>query len=591
MPHLVAQGNQPHYRWRRSVPDGKEVILGRAAGAWSVPWDEHISRKHVRLRWVADHLSVQILPEVANPVFLRGSRVESCEITAGEHFVIGSTTFTLSDAKANVSLDVPRPVTEQTFSPEYLRQVQFRNANQRIDVLTRIPEIISSASNQTELLGRIVNVLLSGIHRAAAVAIVSADDGDDKQRPQVLHWDRRQISDKEFQPSAQLIRQAIQQSESVVYLWTSRSQDGSSDYTVHAELDWAYTTPVAGDACRGWAIYVAGRFLADGESRVSEPGDLRDDLKFTELAASTLGNLLDVRNLERRQAGLSQFFSPVVLDALVGKDPDKVLAPHETEVSVLYCDLRGFSRKSEQAADDLLGLLERVSRALGVMTRHILEQGGVVGDFHGDAAMGFWGWPIPQSDSIERACKAALEIRAEFETAGRRAKDPLTDFRIGLGIATGRAVAGKIGTVDQVKVTVFGPVVNLASRLEDMTKSLRVGILLDEYTAKYIRENIPLDTARVRRLAVVRPYGMRQSLEVSELLPPVSDYPQLTDQHLADFEQAVDALLAGDWNSAFECLHRVPADDRAKDFLTVLIAQHNRTAPDDWDGIIPIGGK
>ena len=179
---------------------------------------------------------------------------------------------------------------------------------------------------------------------------------------------------------------------------------------------------------------------------------------------------------------------------------------------MLFCDLRGFSRESERQAGDLLGLLQRVSKALGVMTHHIREQGGVVGDFQGDAAMGFWGWPLPQNDAVLRTCRAALAIRAEFEaTAG---------FQAGIGVATGRAVAGKIGTVDQVKVTVFGPVVNLASRLEGMTKILRAPILLDEATARIVRRQVPRDVARVRRLAIVRPYGLDTPLEVSELLPP-----------------------------------------------------------------------
>ena len=69
----------------------------------------------------------------------------------------------------------------------------------------------------------------------------------------------------------------------------------------------------------------------------------------------------------------------------------------------------------------------------------------------------------------------------------------LSGFRMGIGIATGRAVAGKIGTVDQVKVTVFGPVVNLASRLESMTKVLCVPILLDETTARPCRGELPTD--------------------------------------------------------------------------------------------------
>ena len=83
-------------------------------------------------------------------------------------------------------------------------------------------------------------------------------------------------------------------------------------------------------------------------------------------------------------------------------------------------DFRGFTLASRAAASDLMGLLERVSQALGVMTHQILEQGGVMGDFHGDAAMGFWGWPSPRR-RVERACRAALAVRAEFDAAARSA--------------------------------------------------------------------------------------------------------------------------------------------------------------------------
>ena len=250
---------------------------------------------------------------------------------------------------------------------------------------------------------------------------------------------------------------------------------------------------------------------------------------------------------------------------------------------MLFCDLRGFSRESERQAGDLLGLLQRVSRALGVMTHHIRDQGGVVGDFQGDAAMGFWGWPLPQKDSVLRTCRAALAVRAEFEAT--------SGFHAGIGVATGRAVAGKIGTVDQVKVTVFGPVVNLASRLEGMTKHLQAPILLDEATSRIIRQTVPRDVARVRRLAIVRPYGLGTPLEVSELLPPVEQYPELTDQHLEYYESALDAFLARNWQTAFELLHRIPAEDQVKDFLVVYIAQHNRRPPADWDGVIQLESK
>jgi adenylate cyclase len=114
---------------------------------------------------------------------------------------------------------------------------------------------------------------------------------------------------------------------------------------------------------------------------------------------------------------------------------------------------------------------------------------------------------------------------------------------------------------------------------------------LDEATADAVRRRVPANQVRVRRLAVVRPYGLAAPVEVSELLPPAGEAAGLSDEHIRVYEEALDALLARDWSRAFELLHQVPADDRVKDFLTVFIAQHNRTPPVDWDGVIPLTTK
>lgn len=566
-------------------------MLGRDAGFWSVPWDKRISRRHVELCWQTGQLEVERIANSRNPVFFCGREDDRFSLRPGEHFVIGETTFTLTDERVSISLDPPKPSTERTYSAQYLKDLRFRDADARIDILSRIPEIISGADSDEEMFVRLISLLLTGIPPAIAAAVVAVDLDEVQTPVKVLHWDRRVFSDRDFQPSDKLIRQAVSSAESVVHLWSGSSQEAAAA-TYGLDGDWAFCTPIGGVACPGWALYVAGSFSTDvREADAASVRALRDDLKFTELIATTLSSLREVRLLERNQTSLRQFFSPVVLDALAGHDPDEVLAPRETEVSVLFCDLRGFARRSERSADDLLGLLNRVSDALGVTTQQILEHGGVVGDFHGDAAMGFWGWPFAQDDSAARVCRAALEIRAAFEAASRQERHPLADFSMGIGIATGRAVAGKIGTIDQVKVTVFGPVVNLAARLEGMTKALRAPILLDEATAAALRASPSYDAARVRRVAVVKPHGFDTPLEVSELLPPESRYPQLSDDHIATYEAALDALLARNWQHAFQLLHRVPAEDRVKDFLTVFIAQHNRTPPDDWDGVVPIQTK
>ena len=250
----------------------------------------------------------------------------------------------------------------------------------------RTAVVISRANSDTELFVQLVNIMLMGVPHAAAAAVVAmpADEAGEFQID-VLHWDRRVMSEEAFAPSGRLIRKALESQHSVVHVWND-----SPDHTFTAmeNVDWAFATPLPGLACRGWALYMAGSFAGSAatvSNEKSDPHDFRDNLKFTELVATTLGNLRDVRMLEHNRTSLSQFFSPRVLEAVAGQNLDEALTPREVEVSILFCDLRGFSRKSEQMADDLLGLLERVSKALGVTTHNILEHAGVVWDFHGDA--------------------------------------------------------------------------------------------------------------------------------------------------------------------------------------------------------------
>ena len=152
-------------------------------------------------------------------------------------------------------------------------------------------------------------------------------------------------------------------------------------------------------------------------------------------------------------------------------------------------------------------------------------------------------------------------------------------------------MAGGIGTAEQAKVGVFGPVVNLAARLEGMTKPLRVPILLDEMTAEIVRAQMPGHAARVRRLAKVRPYGLETTLVVTELVPPAGPESVLTDEHLADYDAALQAFLAGEWMKAYELRHKLPPQDRGKDLLTGFILQYNHTPPPNWEGVIPLLNK
>ncbi len=262
-----------------------------------------------------------------------------------------------------------------------------------------------------------------------------------------------------------------------------------------------------------------------------------------------------------------------------------VSQPRETDLTVMFCDLRGFSRQSERDSGQLLELLQRVSDALGIMTRSILDTGGVIGDFHGDAAMGFWGWPLDQSDSALRASEAALKIQAQYA-------ETLADHRFGcgIGIASGRAVAGQIGTVDQVKVTAFGPVVNLASRLEGITKAFGTNVILDQGTADAVRNaQVGDGEFRLRRLAKVRPAGFGRAVTIRELIcRGASNTQTLTPSQVAEYETALDDLLEGNWQAARQRLTGLPDWDRPRSALLTLIEQSAGCPSADWQGVIDL---
>lgn len=586
---LVAQGPEAAQRWRQQIAPGRNLTLGRGNDSdLPVPWDPCVSRHHLRIQSTERSLRISRTADARNPVFVGGNPVSEAELTPGSLFVIGSTAFYVLSTSSDTGSDQPA-VEEVAFQPQQLRQVRYQDPENRIEVLTHLPEVIAGARNEEELFHRLASLLLRGVVHAEAVAVVTMSDDE---IPRTLHWERRRETDGAPAISRRLAKEALRtKRRSILHRWEAGA--GDSSQTLAEGFDWAFCTPVPGLLDLPSGLYIAGRMgktFVPGTTLTSH-AELDADVKFTELVAEIISAVWRARRLERQKAGLRQFFAPPVLSALGDSLDTTLLEPRECDITVMFCDLRGFSQRMEHHADDLIGLLERVSRALGVMTQQILQYGGVTGDFQGDATLGFWGWPFASTDAPVQAARAALGIRTAFSRAAANKNHPLSDFAMGIGLAHGRAVAGKIGTSEQVKVTVFGPVVNLASRLEGMTKRLRVPIVMDAATAAIVRERMPSTEGRARLLARVLPYGMESPANVHELVPPVADVPELTDERLADFEQGVKDFIAGDWEAAYRALLGMPASDRAQDFLLQQITSHGRVAPPEWDGVIRLPGK
>ncbi len=611
MLELIAEGSEVGARWRRRIPE-REIFVGRATETYRVPWDSQISRVHISLCLAGDKVRIQKLKSSSNPVFYDGKAEDCFELGAGEHFVIGKTQFTIAvEEEAFGSLDVPDPISQKTFTADYLRKVSFRDVDRRIDVLSRLPTVIATASDNENLLIQIVNTLMQGIASASTVGLVrirdlAADPAfdpvievDETQRLsdsdiEIMQWDRRDPSSGGFQPSETLVKQALESNESVLHIW-SHGKGEKSQYTIDYENDWAFVSPISSAATPGWGVYVAGKERGDRDSSlssVSQELDFQGDLKFCELVGSSLRNLLLVKKLERQEASLRTFFSPVVMKAISVLDSEQVLQPRECDLSVLFCDLRGFSKTSEQLSDDLLELLARVSEALGITTSNILDFGGVIGDFHGDSAMGFWGWPIPPKSSGQNAVsavKAAISIHSHVDNHARLGE--MADdfgFQFGIGIASGESVAGKIGTRDQVKVTAFGPVVNLASRLEGMTKWLNSKILIDAATLEALKGDDDFSKEiSVRCMGNFKPFGMEGAFDVFQ----VCAASELADEDLVHSENLLELFRAGEWMRLQTELDILDSEDSMRLFLEKFLRQSQGKPPKDWRGTIEMQTK
>jgi len=193
-------------------------------------------------------------------------------------------------------------------------------------------------------------------------------------------------------------------------------------------------------------------------------------------------------------------------------------------------------------------------------------------------------------DGPMSACHAALAIMDVFNLPPEE-RGLLEGFSCGVGIAHGRAIAGQIGTSQQAKIGVFGPVVNQGSRIEGMTRQFGVGVCIDDTTARFVRRLMPPEQGRCRRLARVRPKGMNTPLLIHELLPPEVEGDKVSETVRLNYEAALEAIISGRWNEGIERLNAVPDDDGPKKFLLTHMAKHDNTPPADWDGAFGLDSK
>lgn len=205
-----------------------------------------------------------------------------------------------------------------------------------------------------------------------------------------------------------------------------------------------------------------------------------------------LGGLgLRLRGEERERQRLRRLFgryvSQEVLERLLASGHRPDLGGEAVEVTVLFSDIRGFTNLSE-----VLGpheLVEVLNGFLGKACQAVLDEGGMVDKYVGDAVMAIFGWPIPYSDHAMRGLRAAQRMALAAREIGswmgqRFAGRALPAFRIGVGLHTGLAVVGNIGSAQRMDFTAVGDTVNTASRIEGLSKELGWTIVASQATVQ-----------------------------------------------------------------------------------------------------------
>ena len=197
----------------------------------------------------------------------------------------------------------------------------------------------------------------------------------------------------------------------------------------------------------------------------------------------------------RLRATFSKYVSRDVVDELLDDREGLALGGKKRHITVLFSDIRGFTSISEQIGPEQVVSL--LSDYFGQVTHIVFKHGGTVDKFIGDAVFAIFGAPKSHEDDALRAVKTGLEMIELVESLGPKWTQIIgRPLKVGVGINSGEAVVGSIGSEIRSEFTAIGDTVNLGSRLEGLTKELGVPMLISEFTAAELKDAIPLRPLR-----------------------------------------------------------------------------------------------
>ncbi|NLF69190.1 MAG: GAF domain-containing protein [Candidatus Anammoximicrobium sp.] len=507
---------------RRETPENRRVVIH----------DPFVSRDHLRiLERAHGRVLVECLSKTKPAALAHGESLqpgESRELLLPTWLQIGYTRIELTEAAGQLEADAASSLTvlgesEQSSSTTSLNQLgdapEAVTLAKWFETLLRVQQ---SAAGSNEFFAETARAVveLIGLDRGLVLLL---QDGD--WRIEAEYGKRKSAAGF----SRTVVQSVLQRRQSVL-LTPQVEAEGSSLYDVQAVI----AAPiVAGKQVVG-VVYGSRSGHSSGGLAQVTPLEAQVVQLLAAIVGTGLGRLRKELEAAEARARFEQFASPELARELQ-RNPH-LLEGADREITVLFGDLREFSPLSERLGAGqtyrLLGdLMDR-------LTDCVFAQHGVIVDYFGDGLCAMWNAPLEQPDHADRACRAALNMLRNLPELDRHWQSVTGgSLRLGIGIHTGAALVGNAGSRRRMKYGPRGHTVNLASRVEGVTKQIGVSAVLTGATRRSLRADFPL-----RRLCRARLAGVEEAVELYELAAggETADWQQCRDAYeaaLGHFEQ------------------------------------------------------
>jgi adenylate cyclase len=298
--------------------------------------------------------------------------------------------------------------------------------------------------------------------------------------------------------------------------------------------------------------------------------------------------LAEERERVRIRKAFESYVAPTVVQQML-KHPEALrLGGERRVITLLFTDIRGFTTMSENLNPE--ALVNLLHEFLNPMSNIIINQGGTIDKYMGDAIMALFGAPLEQPDHASKACRAALEMKDTLEALNRQwEEEGRPPLKIGVGVNSGPVAVGNMGSDRLFDYTAIGDNVNLASRLEGLNKYYGTNILISQATAEALENGFILrDVDRVQVKGKAQAAGIFELLGEGPASPEIARFLAAYHQGLADYRQQRWAeSLAG-----FEEALKLHSGDAATKRYLALARRYQKSPPGpDWQAVTVMEGK